>query len=100
MISKKQLRQESAKVNIFTDINMRAVEAEFRQFDSMEKGIIDLIPAAVEAIKQEVEKKLNLFGSVEKAVSSGMLQHEKKISDEVIAQIVKSVVLEMKGVCK
>lgn len=66
----------------------------------MEKGIIDLIPAAVEAIKQEVEKKLNLFGSVEKAVSSGMLQHEKKISDEVIAQIVKSVVLEMKGVCK
>lgn len=35
---------------------MRAVEAEFRQFDSMEKGIIDLIPAAVEAIKQEVEK--------------------------------------------
>ena len=86
--------------NIFTDINMRAVEAEFRQFDSMEKGIIDLIPAAVEAIKQEVEKKLNLFGSVEKAVSSGMLQHEKKISDEVIAQIVKSVVLEMKGVCK
>ena len=43
---------------------------------------------------------MNLFGSVEKAVSSGMLQHEKKISDEVIAQIVKSVVLEMKGVCK
>ena len=56
-----------SKVNIFTDINIAAVKAEFRQFSSMDKGIIDLIPAAVEAIKQEVLKKLELFGSVGKA---------------------------------
>ena len=56
-----------SKVNIFTDINIAAVKAEFRQFTSMDKGIIDLIPAAVEAIKQEVLKKLELFSSVGKA---------------------------------
>ncbi len=56
-----------SKVNIFTDINIAAVKAEFRQFSSMDKGIIDLIPAAVEAIKQEVLKKLELFSSVGKA---------------------------------
>ena len=56
-----------SKVNIFTDINIAAVKAEFRQFSSMDKGIIDLIPAAVEAIKQEVIKKLELFSSVGKA---------------------------------
>ncbi len=56
-----------SKVNIFTDINIAAVKAQFRQFSSMDKGIIDLIPAAVEAIKQEVLKKLELFSSVKKA---------------------------------
>lgn len=46
-----------SKINIFTDINVAAVEAEFRAFDSMNKGIIDLIPAAVEAIKNSVIQK-------------------------------------------
>ncbi len=56
-----------SKVNIFTDINIAAVEAEFKKFTSMEKGILDLIPAAVEAVKQESEKKMKLFSSVGKA---------------------------------
>ena len=64
---KKAIEKGISKVNIFTDINIAAVKAEFRQFTSMDKGIIDLIPAAVEAIKQEVVKKLELFGSVGKA---------------------------------
>ncbi len=64
---KKAIEKGISKVNIFTDINIAAVKAEFRQFSSMDKGIIDLIPAAVEAIKQEVMKKLELFGSVGKA---------------------------------
>ena len=64
---KKAIEKGISKVNIFTDINIAAVKAEFRQFSSMDKGIIDLIPAAVEAIKQEVIKKLELFGSVGKA---------------------------------
>ena len=52
-----------SKVNIFTDINIAAVEAEFKKFTSMDKGVIDLIPAAVEAVKQETMKKMKLFGS-------------------------------------
>ncbi|MBQ7039236.1 MAG: class II fructose-bisphosphate aldolase [Clostridia bacterium] len=56
-----------SKVNIFTDINVAAVEAEFKKFSSMEKGLIDLIPAAVEAVKQETMKKMQLFSSDGKA---------------------------------
>lgn len=56
-----------SKVNIFTDINVAAVEAEFKKFSSMEKGLIDLIPAAVEAVKQESSNKMLLFGSNGKA---------------------------------
>ena len=65
---KKAIELGISKVNIFTDINIAAVKAEFRQFSSMDKGIIDLIPAAVEAIKQEVLKKLELFSSVGKSL--------------------------------
>lgn len=56
-----------AKVNIFTDINIAAVKAEFKKFSSMDKGVIDLIPAAVEAVKQETLKKMKLFSSDGKA---------------------------------
>lgn len=56
-----------SKVNIFTDINVAAVEAEFKKFSDMNKGIIDLIPAAVEAVKQETLKKMKLFSSDGKA---------------------------------
>ena len=66
---KKAIESGISKVNIFTDINIAAVKAEFRQFSSMDKGIIDLIPAAVEAIKQEVLKKLVLFDSAGKAIN-------------------------------
>ena len=57
------IKEGISKVNIFTDINIAAVEAEFKKFTSMEKGVIDLIPAAVEAVKQETMKKMKLFGS-------------------------------------
>ena len=33
----------------------------------MDKGLIDLIPAAVEAVKQETTKKMQLFSSTGKA---------------------------------
>lgn len=74
-----------AKVNIFTDINVAAVEAQFSAFDSMDKGIIDLIPAAVEAIKLEVIKKLELFGSVKKA----------PVANYDVDKIVKAVIEEL-----
>ncbi|MBQ3124662.1 MAG: class II fructose-bisphosphate aldolase [Clostridia bacterium] len=61
------IQEGISKVNIFTDINVAAVEAEFKKFSSMEKGLIDLIPAAVEAVKQESIKKMKLFSSDGKA---------------------------------
>ncbi len=56
-----------SKVNIFTDINVAAVEAEFKKFSSMDKGVIDLIPAAVEAVKLASINKMELFSSTGKA---------------------------------
>ncbi len=61
------IKEGISKVNIFTDINVAAVEAEFKKFQSMDKGLIDLIPAAVEAVKQESMKKMELFSSNGKA---------------------------------
>jgi fructose-bisphosphate aldolase class II len=60
---KQAIRCGISKVNIFTDINIRSVEAALRQFNSMEKGLTDLMPAVVEAVKQETMKKMRLFGS-------------------------------------
>lgn len=64
------IKEGISKVNIFTDINIAAVEAEFKRFTSMDKGVIDLIPAAVEAVKQEAMKKMKLFSSDGKAAMS------------------------------
>lgn len=64
---KQAIQEGISKVNIFTDINVAAVKAEFQRFSSMEKGLIDLIPAAVEAVKQESMKKMLLFSSDGKA---------------------------------
>lgn len=52
----------------------------------MNKGIIDLIPAAVEAIKQESMKKMELFGSVGKG---GSAQPD-------VDKIVEAVIRELK----
>lgn len=83
---KKAIEKGISKVNIFTDINIAAVKAEFRQFSSMDKGIIDLIPAAVEAIKLEVIKKLELFGSVGKA------PYNKYDVDKIVQAVIKELV--------
>ena len=64
---KQAIQEGISKVNIFTDINVAAVEAEFKKFSSMDKGLIDLIPAAVEAVKQATMNKMKLFSSDGKA---------------------------------
>lgn len=64
---RRAIKEGISKVNIFTDINIAAVKAEFSKFTDMNKGIIDLIPAAVEAVKQETISKMELFSSVNKA---------------------------------
>ena len=80
-----------SKVNIFTDINVAAVEAEFKKFSSMEKGLIDLIPAAVEAVKQESMKKMQLFSSDGKADYA----KSSSISSDNIEMITKLVAAEV-----
>ena len=88
---KKAIQCGISKVNIFTDINIAAVEAEFRQFSDMNKGVIDLIPAAVEAVKQAVIKKLQLFDSVNKSVNKGILTPNADVN-----KIVEAVLTELR----
>ncbi|HJC73360.1 MAG TPA: class II fructose-bisphosphate aldolase [Candidatus Mediterraneibacter faecavium] len=77
-----------SKVNIFTDINIAAVEAEFSAFDSMNKGIIDLIPAAVHAVKKAVERKMELFGCRGKGSAGD--------TDRLVRQIIAQVLRELR----
>ena len=72
-------------------INVAAVEAEFRKFESMNKGIIDLIPAAVEAVKQETMKKMILFSSNGKGVL------DQPSQDELVKAVVQGVLKEIVG---
>lgn len=81
-----------SKVNIFTDINVAAVEAEFKKFSHMNKGIIDLIPAAVEAVKQETEKKIKLFGSNGKAdIKDKSPQYSGSNEEYLVSLVVREV---------
>lgn len=88
---RKAIQEGISKVNIFTDINVAAVEAEFKKFQSMDKGLIDLIPAAVEAVKQETSKKMQLFSSDGKAD----LRNRATISSDNIEMITKLVAAEV-----
>lgn len=88
---KQAIKEGISKVNIFTDINVAAVKAELSRFTDMNKGIIDLIPAAVEAIKQESMKKMELFGSVGKGGVS-----KDQFADEIVRRVVEEVLREMK----
>ncbi len=83
---KQAIKEGISKVNIFTDINVAAVKAEFSKFTDMNKGIIDLIPAAVEAIKQETMKKMELFGSVGKGRQISLINE-----DEIVRRVVEEV---------
>lgn len=86
---KKAIEKGISKVNIFTDINIVAVEAEFSAFDSMNKGVIDLIPAAVHAVKNAVIRKLELFGSVGKAHT------DIRNLDQIVQTVVEKVLKEL-----
>ena len=89
---RRAIKEGISKVNIFTDINIAAVKAEFSKFTDMNKGIIDLIPAAVEAVKQETISKMELFSSVDKAgVNKDAIGYDiDKIVDLVVKQIQKN----------
>ncbi len=87
---KRAIQEGISKVNIFTDINIAAVKAEFSKFTDMNKGIIDLIPAAVEAVKQESILKMKLFSSDGKAkyTDYDMNQHDV---DKIVRAVVKEL---------
>lgn len=53
----------------------------------MNKGIIDLIPAAVRAVKNAVEKKMRLFGCVGKGRRKDMDELVKTITLEVLKEL-------------
>ena len=57
-----------SKVNIFTDINVAAIKAQMDNFKSVDRGMTDLIPCAVEAVKKEVINKMELFNSIGKGL--------------------------------
>ena len=57
----------------------------------MNKGVIDLMPAAVNAVKSAVIRKLELFGSVGK---SGM---DARNVDQIVQLVVKEVVKELRN---
>ena len=63
------IKEGISKVNIFTDNNIAAVKGAAGVFRDVNKGITDLIPASIEAIKQETIKKMLLFSSDGKACS-------------------------------
>ena len=86
---KRAIQDGISKVNIFTDINIAAVKAEFRKFTDMDKGIIDLIPAAVEAVKQETIAKMELFSSVGKAGGAAAPADIDAIVKLVVAEVKK-----------
>ena len=91
---RRAIKEGISKVNIFTDINIAAVKAEFSKFTDMNKGIIDLIPAAVEAVKQETIAKMELFSSVDKgSLSQSTLDDSKMqaIVDLVVKEVRKSL---------
>ena len=91
---KTAIKEGISKVNIFTDINIAAVKAEFSKFTDMNKGIIDLIPAAVEAVKQETMSKMNLFSSEGKAPFSaveGLSADIDKLVEIVVSEVRKKL---------
>ena len=91
---RRAIKEGISKVNIFTDINIAAVKAELSKFSDLDKGIIDLVPAAVEAVKQECTKKIKLFSSDGKAglsANANATQPEiEKIVQLVLEEIRKS----------
>ncbi len=82
-----------SKVNIFTDINVSAVEAALCHFTEMGKGIIDLLPSIRESVKVAVMEKMKLFGSAgQYGAATGNYSQE-----EIVRRVVEEV-LRSKGI--
>ncbi len=85
---RKAIEAGISKVNIFTDINIAAVESAMAHFTSMGKGIIDLLPSVREAVKLSVMEKMQLFGSCGKAPVSP--QPDEALVRRVVEEVLRS----------
>lgn len=85
---RKAIEAGISKVNIFTDINIAAVESAMAHFTSMGKGIIDLLPSVREAVKLSVIEKMQLFGSCGKAPVSP--QPDEALVRRVVEEVLRS----------
>ena len=85
---RKAIEAGISKVNIFTDINIAAVESAMAHFTSMGKGIIDLLPSVREAVKLSVTEKMQLFGSCGKAPVSP--QPDEALVRRVVEEVLRS----------
>lgn len=64
---KHAIEEGISKVNIFTDINVAAAEEEKKLLiEGKKRGLTDLIPAAVKAVKVETINKMKLFSSIDR----------------------------------
>ena len=54
---KTAIREGISKVNIFTDINVAAAKAVSERYTDAGKGLTDLIPSAVEAVRRNPKRK-------------------------------------------
>ena len=59
---KQAINSGISKVNIFTDINLAGAKAAHDAY-AEGKGLTDMIPETIEAVKRETMKKIRLFGS-------------------------------------
>ncbi|MBQ3133356.1 MAG: class II fructose-bisphosphate aldolase [Clostridia bacterium] len=89
---RKAIEAGISKVNIFTDINVAAVEAFFANFTSMGKGIIDLLPTVREAVKISTIEKMRLFGSCGTTPPTA-----SSVDEATVRRIVEEIVREMQG---
>lgn len=60
------IREGISKVNIFTDLNEACAKAAAENYTSS-KGMTDLIPSMVEAVRRVTLEKMEIFGSVGRA---------------------------------
>ena len=87
---RKAIEAGISKVNIFTDINVSAVEAALSHFTEMNKGIIDLLPSVRNAVKKSVMEKMRLFGCYEKGGTS-----KHTYTDALVRKVVEEVLREL-----
>lgn len=87
---KKAVASGISKINIFTDINVAAIEAELSAFNKIDEGLIVLIPAAVAAVRKSVMRKMNLFGS------NGSYNNDLMVTENMVKYVAEEVLKHLK----